>query len=68
LRIAQRGMALQQDPDRLHRGKAADQPGHRAQHAVGGAAVAVLGIEGIADKAAIARLARQMPCEVGDLP
>ena len=68
LRIAQRGMALQDDPDRLHGGEAADHPHHGAQHAIGGAGVAIHRIEGIADEAAVAGLSRQMPGEIGDLP
>jgi len=60
-RIAQSGNAAQQHAHRLHCGKAAGPACHRAQHAVLCASVAILCIKRIADKAAVARLARQMP-------
>ena len=41
-------------PYRLHRGKAAHQPTHRAEHALRGAVIAVFRIMRIADEAAIA--------------
>ena len=41
-------------PDRLQRRPAAGDPRHRAEHAQLGAIVAILGVEGVADEAAIA--------------
>ena len=43
-------------PDRLQRRPAAGEPGHRAEHAELGAGVAILGVERVADEAAIAGL------------
>ena len=67
MRIAKGGMAFQHHTDRLHCAKAADHPGHGAKYAIGSAGVAILGVEGVADPAAIAGLAWEMPGEVADL-
>ena len=65
--IAKSAHARQQHLDRLQRGKGADPSRHRAQHAVIGAGVAILGIEGIAEEAAVAGLARQVSGKGRDL-
>ena len=67
LRVAQRRVAFENHADRAHRREGPHHPGHRAQHAVGGACVAIVGVEGVADEAAVAGVPRQMAGEVGDL-
>ena len=52
--IAKSADSVEQHTHRLHRGKAACPPGHRAQHPVFGAGVAILRVKGIADKTAVA--------------
>ena len=61
LRIAERGHPCEQQPDCLKRRKSPGPARHRAQHAVLGAAVAVVGVEGVAHETAVARLIGQMP-------
>src|SRR5688572_29220543 len=53
--------------DRLHRRPASGEAGERAEHAQLGAAVAILGIEGVADEAAIAGLVRLPAAKGADL-
>ena len=68
LRIAQRRNALEQHPQRRHRTERTDQAHHRTEHAGIGASIAIFRIERIADKAAIAGMARAVPGKVRDLP
>lgn len=67
LRIAQRGMTFEYDPDGLHRCEASDHARHRTEHTVGSASIAIIAIEGVAHEAAVAWLVWQMPGEVRHL-
>lgn len=58
--IAQCVDTVKNDADGLHGPKRADPAGHSPQHTVFGARVAIFGIEGIADKAAITGMVWQV--------
>src|SRR4029078_8580006 len=47
LRVAQCRVALEQDSDRLHGSEAADHADHGAEHAIGGAGIAILRVRSI---------------------
>lgn len=66
-RISEPADTRKQHSHGLHRGEASYPSSHRAQHSVFCASVAILGIKGIADKAAVARLVGQVSGEGSDL-
>lgn len=54
--------------DRFHRRETAHQPDHRAEHANFAAIVAIIGVERVADEAAVAGLVRFPAAEGAELP
>ena len=67
LRIAEPARGREQHANRLKGGERAGPPGHSPEHAVLGAGVAIVGVERVADEAAVARLVGQVPGEGADL-
>ena len=62
MKLARLVVADPDDPiDREQRGETADRCGQRAEHAQLGAIVAIVGVERVADEAAIARLRTEQP-------